>query len=353
MKSKLTMVLAVIVLLLNAMAFAEETKEQAPPITNINEEGFWWKSADGAFKLNLRGYIQFDGRFFFNDELNSSTDTFLIRRARPIVEGIVYKYFSFKIMPDFGNGQTILQDAYGDIAFSPKFVVRGGKFKAPVGLERLQSGADLLFVERAYPTNLVPNRDVGIQVLGDLGGGLVSYAAAFTNGVVDGGQGDLDLEDGKDGAFRIFFSPLKPPNNLGIGIAATYGDQQGTLTSPGLPVYRTIGQNIFFNYRVDITLVGAVLADGTSYRYSTQGYFYSGPFGLMAEYVLSSQDVRKDNDTAQIDNSAWQIAASYFLTGEKATYKRVKTKKGFDPAEHSYGAFLIKARYTALFVDDD
>lgn len=358
MKTKINSALAIMLfLLLNGIsgivAYGAEPEQKASPVTSINEEGFSWKSSDGAFKIILRGYVQFDGRFFFDDELKTGTDTFLVRRARPIVEGTVYKYFSFKIMPDFGNGQTILQDAYGDISFSPKLVIRAGKFKPPVGLERLQSGADILFVERAYPTNLVPNRDVGFQVSGDLVGGAVNYAASFMNGVVDGGQGDLDTEDGKDGAARIFFLPLKAPNTLGIGIAASYGDQNGALLTPSLPVYRTIGQNIFFNYRVDTTLTGAVLANGTRVRWSPQGYFYHGPFGLLAEYVNSSQDVIRDVNTATIDNSAWQLAASYFLTGEKATYKRVKTKKNFNPAEKSFGAFQIKARYTALDIDDD
>ena len=44
---------------------------------------------------------------------------------------------------------------------------RFGKFKPPVGLERLVSDSDMLFVERALPTDLVPNRDVGVQVYGE------------------------------------------------------------------------------------------------------------------------------------------------------------------------------------------
>jgi hypothetical protein len=61
-----------------------------------------------------------------------------------------------------------------------------------VGLERLQSGSELLFVERGLPTNLVPNRDVGAQLFGDLFDGTISYALGAFNGVPDLGNGDLD-----------------------------------------------------------------------------------------------------------------------------------------------------------------
>jgi phosphate-selective porin OprO/OprP len=39
--------------------------------------------------------------------------------------------------------------------------LKAGKFKPYVGLERLQSGADIKFIERSYVSNILPNRDVG------------------------------------------------------------------------------------------------------------------------------------------------------------------------------------------------
>ena len=38
-----------------------------------------------------------------------------------------------------------------------------GKFKVPVGLERLESATDIRFIERGFPTSLVPNRDLGVH----------------------------------------------------------------------------------------------------------------------------------------------------------------------------------------------
>src|SRR3954447_12929302 len=64
------------------------------------KDGFSLRSADGNFVLKLRGYAQFDGRFWTGDEKKPQVETFLLRRVRPIFEGTVYKIFDFRIMPD-------------------------------------------------------------------------------------------------------------------------------------------------------------------------------------------------------------------------------------------------------------
>lgn len=77
--------------------------------------------------MRLRGYVQFDGRFFQDDEQRPGVDTFLLRRVRPILEGTLFKNFDFRVMPDFGGGTTVLQDAYLDARVSPRFRIRAGK----------------------------------------------------------------------------------------------------------------------------------------------------------------------------------------------------------------------------------
>src|SRR5262249_10107873 len=151
-----------------------------------------------------RGYVQADSRFFLGDQ-PAAIDTFTLRRVRPIFEATVYKYFDIRIMPDFGGGTAVIQDAYIDAKFNPAFKIRFGKTKGPVGLERLQSARDIEFVERSQVTNLVPNRDLGIQVFGDFAASKVGYAAGLFNGVVDAGSTDNDNGQGKDFEGRLFF----------------------------------------------------------------------------------------------------------------------------------------------------
>ena len=333
---------------------AEEAAKKAKemPVLVAGENGFGLKSADGNFVLRLRGYAQADERFYFYDKANNKTDAFLLRRVRPILEGTLFRDFDFRIMTDFGNGAAaanLLQDAYLEWKYWPWLKVRAGKYKPPVGLEQLQQDTWLFFAERGLPSDLVPNRDVGIQVSGDLFGGVVSYAGGIFNGVVDGGIADTDTWDSKDGAARIFIQPFKktdmaPLKGLGFGVGGTIG-KQFTGTTTNLPTYKTTGQNTFFSFNK------GVAPAGLSLRGTPQAYYYWGPLGLFGEYVISEQDLSRSTHNDYVRNSAWQAQASFVLTGENATYGGVTPRHPFDPKKGGWGAFEIVGRYGDLHID--
>ena len=323
----------------------QERATKGDTIVGAGKDGFFLKSADGDYQLKLRGYIQADGRFFAGGRNSTGIDQFLLRRVRPIFEGTVAKNFDFRIMPDFGNGKTELQDAYLDIRFLPELKLRGGKFKSPVGLERLQSGTDILFVERGLPTNLVPNRDVGFQLHGEVLDGALSYAVGVFDGSPDGASVDGDTGDDKEFAGRVFARPFKGSvidalAGLGVGIAGSYGDTEGAL-----PSYKTPAQEKFFSYKSSSS------AAGTHYRISPQVYYYWNSFGFLGEYVVSSQEVKNGSSAAALRNDAWQAEASYVLTGEKASYKGVTPRNSFDIRKGTLGAFEVAARYGKLNID--
>lgn len=316
-------------------------------LVKAGAEGFVAQSDDGAYRLRLGGYAQLDGRFYLADSARAGVDTWVLRRARLIVQGTVARFFDFYIAPDFGGGNTVLQDAYLELRATPKFRVRAGKFKVPFGLERLRSAAALLFVERALPTAIAPNRDLGVQIHGELLGGVLLYQAGVFNGVVDGGSADADTNDGKDLAGRVFVEPFgrghgKALARLGVGLAATRGEQSGAL-----PSYRSGGQLGFFSYASGVT------ADGTRTRLSPQGQWSCGALGLFGEYARSSQRVRRGDDLVRVSNSAWQVAAAIVLTGEEAAPGGVKPKRSFDPAKGQWGALELAVRRNALTIDAD
>jgi len=322
------------------------------PFTAGYRNGFTLQSETGDYVLKLTGYVQADGRFATGDDTNLVINQFLLRRVRPIFQGTVAKYFDFYLNPDFGGGTTVLQDAYADVRFSPKLRFRAGKMKSPFGIERLQSGQSLTFVERALPNNLVPNRDVGLQVHGELAQGAIGYQAAVLNGVTDGGNIDGDTNDSKDLVGRAFFQPWKnkatsPLRGFGFGVAATNGKANGALRG-----YSSVSQVPVFSYAT------TVVASGTRTRWSPQAYFYLGPFGLLAEYVEAKHDVQnvvtgRPTTTAELTNSAWSVTGSFLLTGEEASYGNVKPKDFFVPSSGKFGALQLVARYNRLDVDED
>jgi phosphate-selective porin OprO/OprP len=314
------------------------------PVVEAGREGFSLRSPDSAFQFKIGGYFQADGRFFAGPRQVESS-TFILRRIRPVLTGTFYKGIEFRLMPDWGQGTTVLQDLHLDFRFFPKVSVRFGKFKSPFSLERLQSATDLTFVERAFPTNLAPNRDTGVQVYGDFGSGTFSYAVAATNGVPDGGSTDLDSNDGKDFIGRVFFQPFMrrgadhKGSGLGFGLAASHGRQSGT----NLPTYRTTPQSAFFSFANGVT------ADGDRKRLGPQGHYYVGSFGLFAEYTVTAQDVRQRNTAITVRADGWQVAASYFLTGERKGYRNPGPTRAFDRAG-GRGALEVAARYTELSI---
>lgn len=337
---------------------AAAARAQITLALDAGRDGFQLRSADGSFQLRLRGLVQSDGRFFTGDRAQLAVDTFTLRRARPILDATMYRVFDLRLMPDFGGGTTVLQDAYVDLRFTPAFRVRGGKFKSLFGLERLASASELLFLERALPTAVAPNRDVGLMVHGNVLQGDLSYAIGLFDGVADGGSTDADERDSKDVVARLFAHPFRRGirdglKGFGIGVAATYGKHTGTASTPGLASYRTTGQQMFFRYRFDGTAAGTAVADGTRYRWSTQGYYYCDRLGLLAEQAFSSQEVRRGVSVTALETNAWQLAGSWVLTGEPASYRAVNPKRAFDRTTGKWGAFELTVRYHQFNADED
>ena len=333
-------------------------KAKVTPTVVAGRDGYAVRSAEGDFQLKFRGYVQADARFVGDGDGTSGPTNFVLRRVRPVLEATAFKLFDFKLMPDFGGGTTVLQDAYADLKFVPWLKVRAGKFKGPFGLERLESATELTFVERGAPTNIAPNRDLGAMAFGDFASGRVSYQAGIFNGVVDGGSTDTDDHSGKDFEGRVFFVPFAKAKSdtfqqLGFGVAATDGSQRGTLTTPNLPSYKTAAQQTSFRYRSDGTADGTAVAYGQHWRFGPQAYYYVGSVGFLAEYYVSSQRVRRQTTSADIQATAWQISGQWALTGEKESYRGVVSpRRNFDRATGGWGGFELTARFSQLVVDD-
>jgi phosphate-selective porin OprO/OprP len=347
----------------------EEAKAAAAasaPVVKAGPRGFSIGTPDNANVLKLRGVLHFDGRRFHDDVTPATADTFILRRVRPTLEGTLNGIFDFRFTPDFAGGRTIILDAYVAARLAPWATITAGKFKVPVGLERIAGAADMRFIERAFPTSLVPNRDLGIQLSGDLAGGKVNYSIGYFHGVNDGGSsdafGDVEADTSGDWAARVYFSPFLDSDvyalrGLSFGVAGTYIDTTGSATNTLLTGYRTPGQQSFFSYRGASATSQATYAHGERIRITPQAYYANNSFSILAEYVTVSQDVSRDTEAGKrsgsLDNSAWQIQLAWFLTGEEQSFKGFKPKSVFSPKNGTWGAFELVARYHELDIDND
>ena len=337
-----------------------------PAVGGVGAKGFTFTSDDGANQLRLRANVSVDGRWYSDKVTPESADTWLLRRARPDIQGTFARIYDFRLMPDFGNGKTVIMDAWVSGRLQPWFALQAGKFKAPVGLERLQFEQFNRFLEVGLPSALLPYRDLGLQASGEVLGGSLAYAFGVFDGATDGNSTDANpspdvgSNDGrKEYEGRLFARPFTGSaiaglRGLGFGIGGTWGNEAGTPAATLLSVYSTPGQQTFFTYR---TGNSATYADGRRYRLTPQFYYYAGSIGVLGEYARSSQQVTRQVDptlsrSARLGNNAWQLAVSWFLTGERETYNGFTPLSTFEPGKSGWGAWELVARCHELRVDE-
>lgn len=358
------------------------------PKFDVGTNGFRIASQDGQHEVRIRGAVQTDGRFFSEDANHSATDKFEVKQARVWIEGKVFKDIYYKIMPDFAASGNILPDAYVDYAYLPEASLLVGKFKPSLSLERLQGDSDGTFLERAFPTYLASNRDVGVQLHGafsksgfttEVVPGPIDAKNTFTYqvGVMNGSGDDgspnnnaADIDDNKEFVGRLFAHPFQHTGyswleGFGVGVAGTVGDPNAqTLKAQATPIGRTTYLDYTKTYATTnsttkvTTANAAPVSNGEQYRIYPQAYWYAGPFGVIAEYVASSQTLSGKNkaNTKNInvrqDNTAWQILASWVVTGEDNSFGAVKPIQNFSPLDGRWGALQFAARWSEMDIDN-
>ena len=345
-------------------AEAAEAKAKDAPKLSIGANGFALSSADTNFALRLKGLVQLDSRTFFGDNPHSQgNDGFYLRRARPIIEGTVFRDFDFQFVPDFGGTTVQIFDANLNYRYRPELQLKAGKFKGPVGFENLQADSTLPFNERSLVSNFSPSRNLGVQLWGDVLDGRLGYALGVFNGSGDGRvASNNDFSDDKEFAGKISLQPfkksgLKALEGLGFGVGASYSQISSNAaalpsTSGGTqPGYLTSGLQQFFAYN---PVVGTVVADGAHWRVSPYITYLQGPFGLLGEYAISHQGVLNSltHRRAELDHTAWEVSAQWVLTGEPASFTGLTPKRSFDPLNGGWGAWQLVGRFGQLDIDD-
>jgi phosphate-selective porin OprO/OprP len=315
---------------------------------SARRSGLWFSTQDGSTHLQVHGYVQADDRMFSANTKGEELDTFLFRRLRPLFEGTLFNQVDFRFMPDFGQNNPQIQEAFLELKTLPFAKVRVGKFKEPIGLEVLQADRYMKFPERSIASDLVPLRYIGAQLSGSILKNSISYEGGYFDGSSDGSNGEFtQWAQGNEGVGRVFLQPFAATrvnvlHQLGFGVAGSSGSQRGAIS--GL---KTPGQTTFFKYS------SSVVADGQHERISPQAYYYAGPFGLLGECTLSSQNVLNKGVAGKITNQAWQAQGSIVLTGEKNSYGVIRPRNSFEPNRgfRYMGAVELAARFAQLDID--
>src|SRR5581483_378214 len=228
--------------------------------------------------------------------------------------------------------------------------LRAGKFKEPIGLEVLRQDRDLSFTERSMASDLLPLRYLGAQISGSALGKSITYEGGYFQGSSDGSNAVFtQWTRGNEGVGRVFLLPFTATSiaalkKFGFGVAGSAGAQQGSIA--GL---KTMAQTTFFKY------ASGTVADGQHNRVSPQAYYYAGPFGAIAEYVISSQQVFNKGKSGRMRNEGWEVQGSVMLTGDKNSYAGFRPRNGFEPNRGfgHLGALELAFRFSQVSIDPD
>src|SRR5579864_5139138 len=152
---------------------------KAPSAVSFRRDGLWFSTPDEATQLHVHGYIQADDRMFSSNVHGEGLDTFLFRRIRPLFEGTLFKAVDYRFMPDFGQNNPQIQEAFLEVKSLSFAKLRVGKFKESMGLEVLKADRELTFAERSLASDLLPLRYIGAQLSGSVVSDSISYAAGY------------------------------------------------------------------------------------------------------------------------------------------------------------------------------
>jgi len=332
---------------------AEEEAAKKPKAVAGFKKGFYIQTVDKQSKIKFDGRFHGDFKSYLGD--HPEHDSFFVRRARLCVSGTLYRYFDFRVEPEFGKGGSRLNDGFMNIHYLPQAQLKFGQFKTPFSMEELTSDNWIDFIERSLANKLVPSRDLGLMLHGGIGDELLIYQLGIFNGYKLNQTTDPD--SGKDVALRLVVAPfkksgLKAIKGLRLGAAVTYGHEELTEAEWwNSGDFKTAAGTTY------LSMKNGVLQDGDRVREGLELYWGWGSTALKTEYIITKLKGLKLGD---LDNDfnirGGYISISHCLTGEKFSYKngkpgRIIPLKNFEIGSSGWGALQLGARWEFLNAD--
>jgi phosphate-selective porin OprO/OprP len=327
-----------------------------------------FSTADDDFTVSLRTLVQYDTGYYSQSTIPntdfSSGNNF--RRARFGASGTLFKDWSYEFIYDFGGSGSeagsissafIQYDGLGPIH------IKVGAYAPPEGFEDQTSASDLLFLERAQPT------DVARSIAGADGRNAATIfayddnyfaALSYTGGVV-GDSAAFDEQQAliARGAYRFLKSPHA---NLAIGGDTTYvfnlaDTAPGPNSASAFRLRERPELNIDSN-NIRLVDTGPINADhvwewGVEAAGNWRNLYAQGGYYAYTIY-------RRDSLLTDPSFDGWYAQASWVLTGESKPYKADKAAYGlpvpndpFNLDKGGIGAWEFATRYSVLDLDDN
>ena len=303
---------------------AAAPKKDTPLTAGWNGEHFFIKSADGQFSNSPYGYVDNDYRAYKGD--GAPADSFILRRARFGFQGNYGSHFDFALLTDAaGTSGSVVRDVYLNVRIRPEFQFQAGQFKAPFAQEAGTGATNLDFVERGFQSILYPSaasafRSPGAAIHGDLDGGVVQYWVGAFNGK---GYAIANTTNQPEVIGRLRFYPWRKSKSewlkgLAFGGAADRGRSRGLSGDQSFNGTLPGGVYDFFP---QFAINGPIQRYNGEFTYVKSALAVRGEFDQlnMSRNNVGSEQVGGLGFVSlpSIIAKAWDISATYLLTGEK------------------------------------
>jgi phosphate-selective porin OprO/OprP len=326
-------------------------------------------SADGDFSVALRTLVQYDAAYYAPGRTPAgagfgSGDNF--RRARFGVDGTLFKDWSYEFIYDFGGSGTEapgISTAYIQYDGLGPLHIRAGAYPTPESFEDSTSASDLLFLERAQPT------DAARGIAGSDGrDGITAFAydndyyAALS--YTGGKTGDAAVFNEQQAVVgRFAWRPFHTDDaNFALGADSTYVTHLADTTTGPDPLHSfKLSERPELNVDSENTqlITTGSIAASKIWEWGAEAagnwrniYGQGGYFG----YEITRQHSVLPNPSF----NGWYAQASWILTGESKIYHAERGAYG-NPApadpfslDHAgLGAWEVAARYSDLDLNYD
>ena len=339
-------------------------------------------TADGQFRASIRVLAQLDAAHYDQGDtptpdnrrsdasnpgdLNSGAN---FRRARLGVEGVLYRDWNYGFTAEFGGSGSespALNQAYVEYAgWKPWANVsplrfRIGAWATPTSLEDATSNAELLFLERPAPAELVRNiaGGDGRTGFGVFANGERWYTSGVITGALVANTSEFDEQTGY--LARAAFVPLRGENyavHLGANLAGVLDPAD---TNAGFGTTKTIRLRERPELRVDAQRfadTGAIPAESvTAYGLELGGAWRN----FYAAGEVFSIDLERSDGISDPRFGGWYVQGAWTLTGEtrrwnaaNGGFQGVRPTNALDPRAKHWGAWEVGARYSVLDLNDN
>jgi hypothetical protein len=248
---------------------------------------------------------------------------FSIGNARLQIFGEIDQSFGYQLQANFVKNPSVL-DANMYYNITPDFSVKAGLFKSPFSYEFLTGAAAIDFVNRSTVVNqLAPNRQIGLQLGGNLSEDKLRYKVGVFNG------NGFDVNRNNDAQF-LYMGRLEAhidideeaENKIVFGVNASY-EQKDQVTDSGNLRSTFQGEQVLAGSDIRFMHSGLMLSSEFIYSWLESDFgIQSNPFGYHAtggyhvtpktQFLIRWDHFENDNISTATDSETLLAGLNYF-----------------------------------------